>query len=152
MAHWGLLPKQVAELSEDEFEALEYSYLLYERRNVETLSDIIGSLTGTSWPVESLTGVGPNPDLLVDKRFTWALRPPRKRISSPLSLVVAGSSLLEQLRAQASKLENQNRENPAILSRPEGILDKKGEKIEIVELGTKSKEEFLNFVRSNNLG
>jgi len=150
MAHWGLLPSQVEGLSEDEIEVLEYSYLLYERRNVETLSDIIGSLTGTSWPVESLVdGVG-NPDLLTEKRFTWSLRPPRKRLSSPLTLVVAGSPLLEQLRVQAGKLEGQERENPAILSRPKGL--KKDEKIEIVELGTKSKDEFLSFVRANNLG
>ena len=151
MAHWGLLPSQVEALSEDDIEVLEYSYLLYERRNVETLSDIIGSLTGTSWPVESLVeGLG-NPDLLTEKRFTWSLRPPRKRLSSPLTLVVAGSPLLEQLKSQASKLEGQDRANPAILSRPQGML-KKDEKIEIVELGTKPKEEFLSFVRSNNLG
>lgn len=152
MAHWGLLPSQVEGLGDEEIEVLEYSYLLYERRNVETLSDIIGSLTGTSWPVEALVnGVG-NPDLLTDKqRFTWSLRPPRKRLASPLTLVVAGSPLLEQLRAQAGKLEGDERENPAILSRPRE-LKKKDEKIEIIELGTRSKDEFLSFVRSNNLG
>jgi hypothetical protein len=151
MAHWGLLPSQVAELSEDDVEALEYSYLLYERRNVETLSDIIGALTGTSWPIENLLEGAGNPDLLVDKRFTWSLRPPRKRLSSPLTLVVAGNPLLEHLRSQASKLERQDSDNPAILSHPRGMLNKE-EKIEIVELGTKSKEEFLSFVRANNLG
>lgn len=149
MAHWGMKPKEVGELSEDDLEALEYSFLLYERRQAETLSDIIGSLTGTSWPVEALLNEG-NKDL-EKPQFTWSLRPPRNRISSPLTLVMAGSQLIKELKKQASAINLKHRENPAILSRPRNLI-KKDEKIEIIELGTKSKEEFLGFIRAHNLG
>lgn len=142
-------PKEVGELSEADLEAMEYSFLLYERRQAETLSDIIGSLTGTSWPIETLLNDGKKD--LEKPQFTWSLRPPRQRISSPLTLVVAGGQLIKELKKQAGALNLKNRANPAVLSRP-GDLIKKGEKIEIVELGTKSKEEFLGFVRAHNLG
>jgi hypothetical protein len=65
---------------------------------------------------------------------------------------MAGGQLIADLKKQASAINLKNRENPAILSRPVGDLLKKGEKIEIVELGMKSKEEFLGFIRSHNLG
>lgn len=152
MAHWGLLPKQIVDLSEDELEALEYAFLLYERRAIENWSDLIGGLTGTSWPVDSLLDKVENPELLVEKRFTWSLRPPRKRVSAPLSLVLAGQELLDQLKKQAHSLEQKDRANPAVLSRPVKGMLKKGEKIEVIELGTKSKEEFLRFVQNHNLG
>lgn len=150
MAHWGLTPKEVGGLSDAEIEVLEYSFLLYERRQAETLSDLIGSLTGTSWPVESLLNEV-NPDLQ-KPRFTWSLRPPRQRVSAPLTVVMAGGQLIADLKKQASAINLKHRENPAVLSRPVGNLIKKGEKIEIVELGMKSKEEFLGFIRSHNLG
>lgn len=140
MAHWKLLPSQLKELSDEELEIMSFSFRLYEKRNIENLSDIIGTLTGTSWSVEGLTSEV-NPDLK-DTEFTWSKRPERQRISMPLSLVIGGNKVLDHVKSQAYKVKEKRKENPSILSLPSNSVL---ENAEIVDLSQASKEEFLAF-------
>ena len=100
MAQWKLTPKQLNELSDEDIDIMMLSHRMSEKRSLESFSDIIGTLTGTSWPVESLID---NPEAELEESlkyggFTWKKRPPRQRVSLPLTLVVGGNKVLEHVK------------------------------------------------------
>jgi hypothetical protein len=140
MTHWRLTPSQLKELSEDELEVMSFGFRLCEKRNLENMSDLIGTLTGTSWSVDGLTSEE-KPDLK-EKEFTWSKRPPRQRISLPLSLVIGGDKVLEHVKAQAHKVKEQAKEDPSVMSLPSATVLKDSE---VVDMSNVSKEEFLSF-------
>lgn len=140
MTHWRLTPTQLKELSEDELEVMSFGFRLCEKRNIENLSDLIGTLTGTSWSVEGLTTEG-NPEF-TDTEFTWSKRPPRQRIALPLSVVIGGNKVLDHVKAQAHKVKEKMKVDPSILSLPSASVIKGAE---IVDMSNVSKEEFLMF-------
>lgn len=140
MTHWRLTPSQLKELSEEELEVMSFGFRLCEKRNLENMSDLIGTLTGTSWSVDGLTSKE-KPDLK-EKEFTWSKRPPRQRISLPLSLVIGGDKVLEHVKAQAHKVKEQAKEDPSVMSLPSATVLKDSE---VVDMSNVSKEEFLSF-------
>jgi hypothetical protein len=140
MTHWRLTPSQLKELSEDELEVMSFGFRLCEKRNLENMSDLIGTLTGTSWSVDGLTSEE-KPDLK-EKEFTWSKRPPRQRISLPLSLVIGGNKVLDHVKAQAHKVKEQAKEDPSVMSLPSATVLKDSE---VVDMSNVSKEEFLSF-------
>lgn len=144
MAHWKLTPKQLNELSEEDIELMVFSHRLYEKRGIESLSDLIGTLTGTSWPVESLTA-GPEEELEESLKyggFTWKLRPPRQRVSLPLTLVVGGNKVLEHVKKAAFSMKDKS--DSSIVSLPNASFLKGAQ---VVELGKLPKEQFLKYAR-----
>lgn len=141
LAHWRMTPKQLMDLSEDDLETLNMSYRLYEKRWLESLSDLIGSLTGTSWSVDALTADPINTDL-EDFGFTWKKKPERQRVSLPLTLVVGGNKILEHVKKVASDMKSKERRDPSVLSSPSSSFIKDAE---VVDLSKVSKEDFLNF-------
>jgi len=142
LAHWRLTPKQLAELSEDDLDAMNVGYRLYERRWVETLSDLIGALTGTSWSVDALTEEqGSETD---EVGFTWRKRPERQRVSLPLTLVVGGNKVMEHVKKIASDMKAKARRDPSILSLPSSSMLKDAE---VVDLSKVSKDEFIKFAK-----
>lgn len=143
LAHWRMTPKQISKLSEDELDTLNLSYRLYERRWLESLSDLIGSLTGTSWSVDALTAEPTNTDL-EDFGFTWKKKPERQRVSLPLSLVVGGNKVMEHVKKVAYDMKAKERRDPSIMSLPSSALLKDAE---IVDLSKASKEEFMMFAK-----
>lgn len=143
LAHWRMTPKQISKLSEEELDTLNLSYRLYERRWLESLSDLIGSLTGTSWSVDALTAEPTNTDL-EDFGFTWKKKPERQRVSLPLSLVVGGNKVMEHVKKVASDMKAKERRDPSIMSLPSSALLKDAE---IVDLSKASKEEFMMFAK-----
>lgn len=143
LAHWRLTPKQLNELSEDDLDVMNVGYRLYERRWVETLSDLIGSLTGTSWSVDALTGDEQGSEL-DEVGFTWKQRPDRQRVSLPLTLVVGGNKVMEHVKKMASDMKAKSRRDPSILSLPSASLLKDSE---IVDLSKVSKDEFIKFAK-----
>ena len=60
MAHWGKDPKEIQTYSEEELEAMEQAFLLYEKRQTETFESIAGSMLGTTWDVEQLMASATN--------------------------------------------------------------------------------------------
>jgi hypothetical protein len=138
-----MTPKQISKLSEEELDTLNLSYRLYERRWLESLSDLIGSLTGTSWSVDALTAEPTNTDL-EDFGFTWKKKPERQRVSLPLSLVVGGNKVMEHVKKVASDMKAKERRDPSIMSLPSSALLKDAE---IVDLSKASKEEFMMFAK-----
>lgn len=140
MTHWRLTPSQLKELSEEELEVMSFGFRLCEKRNLENMSDLIGTLTGTSWSVDGLTSKE-KPDLK-EKEFTWSKRPPRQRISLPLSLVIGGNKVLDHVKAQAHKVKEQAKEDPSVMSLPSATVLKDSE---VVDMSNVSKEEFLSF-------
>jgi hypothetical protein len=140
MTHWRLTPSQLKELSEDELEVMSFGFRLCEKRNLENMSDLIGTLKGNSWSVDGLTSEE-KPDLK-EKEFTWSKRPPRQRISLPLSLVIGGDKVLEHVKAQAHKVKEQAKEDPSVMSLPSATVLKDSE---VVDMSNVSKEEFLSF-------
>lgn len=140
LAHWRLTPKQITEISEDDLDVLSLSYRMYEKRWLESLSDLIGTLTGTSWSVEALT----EPALDDDVGFTWKLRPDRQRVSLPLTLVVGGNKIMDHVKKIALDMKSKTRQDPSIMSLPSSSLLKNAE---VVDLSKVSKEEFLSFAR-----
>lgn len=143
LAHWRLTPKQITELSDEELDTLNVSYRLYERRWIETLSDLIGSLTGTSWSVDALTAEANNSDL-EDFGFTWRKRPERQRVSLPLTLVVGGNKVMEHVKKMALDMKAKERRDPSVLSLPSSVMLRDAE---IVDLSKASKDEFMRFAR-----
>jgi hypothetical protein len=145
LAHWRLTPKQLAELSEDDLDVMNVGYRLYERRWVETLSDLIGALTGTSWSVDALTEEqGPETD---EVGFTWRKRPERQRVSLPLTLVVGGNKVMEHIKKIASDMKAKSRRDPSILSLPSSSMLRDAE---VVDLSKVSKEEFIKFAKGTD--
>jgi len=137
-----MTPKQLTELSEDEIETLNFSYRLYEKRWLESFSDLIGSLTGTSWSVDSLTADPVNSDL-EDFGFTWKKRPERQRVSLPLT-VVMNEKVLEHVKKAAFDLKSKDRKDPSILGLPSSSMLKNAE---VVDLSRVPKEDFIMFAR-----
>jgi len=142
MAHWRLTPKQISEVSDEDLDTLTMSYHLYEKRWLESLSDLIGTLTGTSWSVAALTS-DVNPDL-EDSGFTWKKRPERQRVSLPLTTVVGGNKVIEHVKKVAQDMKAKTKKDPSILSLPSSSLL---ENSEVVDLSKVSKQEFLKFAR-----
>lgn len=147
LAHWRLTPKQVTELSEDELDTLNMSYRLYEKRWLESFSDLIGTLTGTSWSVDALTA--DSAEELEDEGFTWKLRPERQRVSLPLTLVVGGNKIMDHVKKVASDMKAKLRRDPSILSLPSSSMLTEAE---VVDLSKVSKEEFLKIAQSVKRG
>ena len=144
MAHWRLTPKQVSKLSEDELDSLSLAYRMYEKRWLESLSDLIGSLTGTSWNVDSLTAdpVDDNDDF----KFTWSKRPERQRVSLPLTLVVGGGEkIMEHVKKVAHDMKAKQRKDPSILSLPSSSMLKDAE---VIDLSRWPKEDFIRISQS----
>jgi len=139
LAHWRLTPKQISKLSEDELDTLNLSYRLYEKRWLENLSDLIGSLTGTSWPVEALTEDSVTPDTA---GFSWNKRPPRQRVGLPLTLVVGGSKVMDHVKKIAMDMKSKERADPSALTLPPASFL---QNTEVVDLSKVSKDEFLKF-------
>lgn len=143
MAHWRLTPRQLNKLSEDDIETLNLSYRMYERRWLESLSDLVGSLTGTSWSVDALTADHVNPDL-EDYMFTWSQRPERQRVSLPLTLVVGGNKIMDHVKKVAADMKSKERRDPSIISLPSASMLKYAD---VVDLSKVSKDEFLKFAK-----
>jgi len=143
MAHWHLTPEQIKKVSSEDIALMEFSFLLYERRQSETLDNIIGMLIGASWDSESL--------LEKDKsgkkdEFTWALRKRRPKVIMPLALALnQNPKFMENLKSLATKTKNENREDPSMLNVPRQF-DK--QKTELVDLSNVSPKEFLKYARS----
>lgn len=142
LAHWRLTPTQLKELSEDDLDVMNVGYRLYERRWVETLSDLIGALTGTSWSVDALTEEQGSE--LDEVGFNWKLRPDRQRVSLPLTLVVGGNKVMDHVKKMASDMKAKSRRDPSIISLPSASLLKDAE---IVDLSKVSKDEFMRFAK-----
>ncbi len=141
LAHWRLTPKQLKELSEEDLDVLNMSYRLYEKRWLESFSDLIGSLTGTSWSVDSLTADPVNTDL-EDFGFTWRKKPTQQKIALPLTLVVGGNKILENVKKAAFSMKQNRRKDPSILNvATEDML----KEAEVIDLSKVSKKDFLNF-------
>ena len=139
MTHWRLTPKQLEKLTEDELEVMSIGFRLCEKRNLENLSDLIGTLLGSSWSVDALTSEEkPN---LEDKKFSWSKRPPRHRISLPLSLVIGGNKIMDHVKKQAMSIKAKEKDDPSILSLPSASVLKD---TEVVNMSHATKEEFLN--------
>jgi len=144
MSHWRLTPKQMSELSDEDVDVMSFSYRLHEKRQLESLSDLIGTLTGTSWSVDSLT-MTPEEELEAEVEksgFTWSLRPPRQRVSLPLSIVVGGNKILDHVKKVASNMREKR--DSTIVSLPSASFLKGAE---IVDLGKVSKDQFLRYAR-----
>lgn len=141
MAHWRKTPKEMAELSGDEIEVMDYGLALYERRWMEQLSDLFGTLLGASWSVDSLLADRKVEKLSVEKQFTWQLRPERKRISLPLTTALAPESM-KQLKAAALAMQMADRATPSVINVPANSFFTN---TEIVDLSLASKDEFLRF-------
>ena len=137
MAHWRLTPTQIKELSSEDIHAMEFALSMYERKQYESLNDIIGTLTGTSWSVDSVLA-----DVQDEKKegFTWKLRPERQRVSLPLTLVVGGPKIMDHVKKVAHSLRSASRPDTSILS---PVPTKMLKNAEIVDLSKASKEEFL---------
>ena len=142
LAHWRLTPTQLKELSEEDLDVMNVGYRLYERRWVETLSDLIGALTGTSWSVDALTEEQGSE--LDEVGFNWKLRPDRQRVSLPLTLVVGGNKVMEHVKKMASDMKAKSRRDPSIISLPSASLLKDAE---IVDLSKVTKDEFMRFAK-----
>ena len=142
LAHWRLTPTQLKELSEDDLDVMNVGYRLYERRWVETLSDLIGALTGTSWSVDALTEEQGSE--LDEVGFNWKQRPDRQRVSLPLTLVVGGNKVMDHVKKMASDMKAKSRRDPSIISLPSASLLKDAE---IVDLSKVSKDEFMRFAK-----
>ena len=144
MAHWKLTPKQLNELSDEEIDLMVFSHRLHEKRGMESLSDLIGTLTGTSWPVESLTS-SPEDEMEESMKyggFTWTKRPPRQRVSLPLTLVVGGNKVLEHVKKAAFSMKD--KADSTIVSLPSASFLKGAQ---VVELGKLPKDQFLKYAR-----
>ena len=145
LAHWRLTPKQLSKLSEDELEVMTLAYRLYERRNLESLSDLVGTLTGTSWSVDALTQTPEDEakEALQKGMFTWSKRPLRQRISLPLTVVVGGAKVIEHVKKTAATMKENS--SSTIISLPRGQFLKGAE--EIIDLAKVPKSEFLKYAR-----
>jgi len=143
MAHWRLTPKQVSKFSEDELDSLSLAYRMYEKRWLESLSDLIGSLTGTSWNVDSLTE--DHMENLEDDKFTWSKRPERQRVSLPLTVVVGGDKIMEHVKKVAHDVKAKQKKDPSILSLPSSDLLHNAE---VIDISRWPKEKFISFVQS----
>ena len=136
MAHWRLTPEQLKELNEDQLSAMDLAYRLYERKNLENLNEIVGTLLGASWNSDHF------PDG-VNKRetsnFTWSLRKNKPRINTPLSVVFGGDKFLAEVKKEVSKVTLQKRADPSMLNVPAKGFAKE----EIVDLSTAPVSEFL---------
>lgn len=142
MAHWRLTPQQVKELSPDDVAVMDFAYSMYDRKQTESLNDIIGSLTGTSWSVDGVLAENSGEN---DEGFTWKLRPERSRVSLPLSLVIGGNKVMEHVKKAANSIRNASRRDSSILSLPRSELLKNAE---VVDLSKASKDEFLKMASS----
>ena len=148
LAHWRMTPKQLKELSEDDLDTLNMSYRLYEKRWLESLSDLIGTLTGTSWSVDALTAdPTTTTNDLEDFGFTWKKKPERQRVSLPLTLVVGGNKILEHVKKVAADMKSKERRDPSVLSLPSSSILKDAD---VVDLSKVSKDEFLKFAKRIN--
>jgi len=147
LAHWRMTPKQLKELSEEDLDTLNMSYRLYEKRWLESLSDLIGTLTGTSWSVDALTAEPTTTNDLDDFGFTWKKKPERQRVSLPLTLVVGGNKILEHVKKIATDMKSKERRDPSVLSLPSSSILKDAE---VVDLSKVSKDEFLKFANRIN--
>ncbi len=141
MAHYRLTVDQVKQLKGQDLEAMEFAFLVYERRQAETLTDLVGSQLGTLWSIDSLMGQAPKEE----DRFTWSLREQPRKLSTPLTTVIAsgaGIKFMDQLKKMASKSQLRTRHDPSIYKLPKkGFLDG----CEVVDLSKVSKDQFLKF-------
>lgn len=121
------------------------AYRLYERRNLESLSDLVGTLTGTSWAVDALTQTPEDEakEALQKGMFNWSKRPPRQRISLPLTVVVGGAKVIEHVKKTAATMKENS--SSTIISLPRGQFLKGAE--EIIDLAKVPKAEFLKYAR-----
>lgn len=143
MAHWRLTPQQIKELSPEDVEVMEFAYSMYDRKQTESLNDIIGSLTGTSWSVDGV--LAEEQENAEEPKFTWKLRPERSRVSIPLSLVIGGNKVMEHVKKAAQAVRSASRRDASILSLPRSELLKNAE---VVDLSKASKEDFLKMASS----
>lgn len=113
---------------------------MQEHRQAELLTDIFGLLLGASWPVNALAPDDETPEGLREPEFTWELRNKVDRISTPLATILGGENFMKHIKQVAMSRKWAKRDNPAILNVPEKEFMKGSE---VVELGSKSKDEFL---------
>jgi len=141
MAHWRLTPLQMKDLSPQELEAMEFSFLLLERRNAEILDNLIGGMLGTTWDAAALMGGDKDSKGSGGKKFTWEFRTKKPKVNLPLALALTQNpKFMEHLKKLASSAVNTAREEPSMVDAPKW-LDRKKE--EIVDLSYAPKAEFL---------
>jgi len=127
-------------LSSEDLEAMEFSFLLLERRNSETLDNLISGMLGTTWDAKSLLG-GNKEDLKEDKKFTWEYRDKRPKVLMPLVLsLTQNPKFMEHLKKLASTAVNVKREDPSVVDAPRWVNRKKEE---VVDLSFAPKDAFL---------
>ena len=124
---------------------MEFAFLMLERRQSETLSDLVGGQLGTLWTVDQLTSNAAEPR--DETKFTWSLREKPAKLSTPLTTIIAAGSglkLMDQLKKLASKTQLRNRPDPSVYKMPRrGYLDG----AEIIDLSKVSKDQFLKFAK-----
>jgi len=142
MAHWRLTPAKIKKLSSDDLSLMEFSYLLLERRQSETLDNLFGSMLGSSFDVTSLLGDTDGKKKPKKKdNFTWSFREKTPKVQLPVTLALTQNpKFMQHLKALASKAKTEAREDPSVLNVPKGFSKKK---TELVDLSYVSKEEFL---------
>lgn len=142
MAHWHLTPEQIKTVSGDDLALMEFSYLLYERRQSETLDNIIGMLLGATWDSDSLLDKGKAPK---KDEFTWAFRQRRPKVVIPLAMsLTQNPKFMQQLKSMATKSKNETREDPSVLNVPKEFSK---QKTELVDLSYVTPQEFMKFAR-----
>jgi len=143
MAHWRKTPREMRDIPPEDLELMEFSFLLLERRQSETLDHLLGSTLGTSWDAGALMGRHEEEKAKRSKkRFDWSLRKKPPRVHLPLTTVVTQDPKFNQhLKEMASKAMNQARENPSIVDAPKWV-DKRDE---VVDLSYVPKDVFLKY-------
>jgi len=151
MAHWGKTPSEVRELSEGDLEAMEYAFLLLEKRQSETFETLLGATLGTTWDVDNLLSVKKDTQKKNEtvEPFTWALRKKPEKVFSPLVLFLTQNpKLMQQLQGMATDVRNQLRKDPSILNVPQWYEKMDKNTVELVDLGALPKEQFLQWAGS----
>lgn len=142
MAHWRKTPEEMRNLSSSDLEAMEFAFLLLERRQSETLDNLIGTTLGSSWDAQALMGGVEPPKGRGRKEFTWSLRTRAPKVHLPLALALTQNpKFMQQLKQMASSAVNTAREDPSVVDAPSWFTRKS----ELVDLSYAPKEEFLKF-------
>lgn len=141
MGYYRLTPKAMEDFSPDDLALMLTALRMQEQKQSESIYDIIGNLTGTSWSVEALTAEE-NEEEEEEENNAWRLRPKRQRVTLPLTLVVGGNKLLDHVKKEASRLKMKARKHASIINVPSSKMLKDAE---IVDLSNVPKEEFLQF-------
>ncbi len=137
-----MTPKQLSELSDNDIYVMSESFYLYERKKLESATELLGPLLGASWSVDALT----QEDSIAkdDDSFKWKLKPDNKRVSLPLSLVIGGGKVLEHVKKVASEMKLASRKDPSIMNLPKsGFI----ENYNIVDLSKVPKKDFIKFAK-----